>query len=287
MHLRRVGEERRELAGLDAPLGLRDSTLDIREDVARDGAQVDGREGFCLARHAREEQEVLDQVLHASRRGAHTLEVVARARVELRAVLARDAIPECADLAERLLQIVRRDRREDLELAIAPFEPRRVGAELVRRHARGVFARLARREVARDLGEASELAGVVPQRRDDDLGPEARPVLADSPRFLLGAPVGGGARELGGGLAGRHVFREEEDRHVAAEDLVGRVSLQPLGSLVPADHLAVGIEHVDRVVGDPLDEQSEALFAIAQRRQREPLRLGRLAAGRRRRGQHL
>ena len=50
-----------------------------------------------------------------------------------------------------------------------------------------------------------------------------------------------------------------------ADDLVGRVALDPLGPGVPGGDVAVGVEHEDRVVPDALDQEPEALLALAQR----------------------
>src|SRR5690606_9733690 len=51
-------------------------------------------------------------------------------------------------------------------------------------------------QIARDLREADELTVRVAQRRDDDVRPEPGAVLADPPRLVLEAPVGGRAGEL-------------------------------------------------------------------------------------------
>ena len=50
-----------------------------------------------------------------------------------------------------------------------------------------------------------------------------------------------------------------------ADDLVALVALDALGARVPARHHAVGVEHEDRIVDHALDQQPEALFALAQR----------------------
>ena len=55
-----------------------------------------------------------------------------------------------------------------------------------------------------------------------------------------------------------------EAREVLADDLVGLVAVDPLGALVPGHHVAVGVEHEDRVVAYVLDQEVEALLA-AQR----------------------
>ena len=45
---------------------------------------------------------------------------------------------------------------------------------------------------------------------------------------------------------------------------LGLVALDALGAGVPARDVAVGIEHEDRVVLHALDQQAEALLALAQ-----------------------
>ncbi len=50
-----------------------------------------------------------------------------------------------------------------------------------------------------------------------------------------------------------------------ADDLLGAVALDPLGAGVPVGHDAARIEHIDRIVGDALNQQAEPLLALAQR----------------------
>jgi hypothetical protein len=56
-----------------------------------------------------------------------------------------------------------------------------------------------------------------------------------------------------------------------ADNLLGLIALDPLGAGVPACHPSVETEHIDRVVGDPLDEQLKLLLATPQRRFGAPL----------------
>ena len=51
---------------------------------------------------------------------------------------------------------------------------------------------LALGDIARDLGEADEVAVLVADRIDDHIGPEAGAVLADAPALLLEAALAGG-----------------------------------------------------------------------------------------------
>src|SRR5688572_30785678 len=55
---------------------------------------------------------------------------------------------------------------------------------------------LAPRDIARDLGEGEQLAALVAQRGDYDMGPEPGAVLAHTPPFVLEAPFHGGALQL-------------------------------------------------------------------------------------------
>src|SRR5438309_1101541 len=56
-------------------------------------------------------------------------------------------------------------------------------------------------DVAGDLGEADDVAGVVADRVDHHVGPEARAILAHPPAFLFEAALGGGGAQRLGGLA--------------------------------------------------------------------------------------
>jgi len=63
----------------------------------------------------------------------------------------------------------------------------------------------------------------------DDVGPEARAVLADAPTFVLDATHGGRNLELPLRLPGRLVRVRIELPEVVADDLVRLVALDPLG----------------------------------------------------------
>jgi hypothetical protein len=45
------------------------------------------------------------------------------------------------------------------------------------------------RNIARDFGESSQAAGLVAERSDDDVGPEARSILAHPPALGLEATL--------------------------------------------------------------------------------------------------
>jgi hypothetical protein len=50
-----------------------------------------------------------------------------------------------------------------------------------------------------------------------------------------------------------------------ADDLVGAIALDSLCAPVPVGDDAIWIEHVDRVVGDAVDQDAITLLALAQR----------------------
>ena len=102
------------------------------------------------------------------------------------------------------------------------------------RNARGhfpaqVFVRLrqclisqrARRGVARDFDESSQLAVPVARRCNHHVGPKPIAVLAKSPAFLFEAALlgGGGQRQLG--LPGYARVRRVEGREVLSDDFIG------------------------------------------------------------------
>ena len=104
------------------------------------------------ATRPREGEQAADQPLHATRRQRDVLEELLTLLVELAGVAAQEQVGEAADRAQGLLQVVRGRRGELLEL-------------LVRGPAVG--------QVAGDLAEAQQVAVVVAQREDRDVGPEA------------------------------------------------------------------------------------------------------------------
>src|SRR4029077_1743255 len=74
-------------------------------------------------------------------------------------------------------------------------------------------------EVARDLGEADEVARTVPDRIDDDIGPEPGAVLADPPSLVLELPLAFGDLKRALGQARFPVFLGIKFGEGFAEDL--------------------------------------------------------------------
>ena len=124
---------------------------------------------------------------------------------------------------------------------------------------------LALGDVAGDLGEADQLAVVVVDRVDDDMGPEPAAVLADAlALFFKPAVLRGGAQCFLRG-AGFAIFLRVELGKVGADDLLGLIALDALRPEIPADDVAFGIEHVDGVIGNALHQQPELLLASPER----------------------
>jgi hypothetical protein len=110
-------------------------------------------------------------------------------------------------------------------------------------------------EVASDLGEADEFPLRVAKRRDDDVGPELRSVLPNAPALILHRALSLGNLQLALRLPALLILRRIEDREVLADDLLRRITLEPLGARVPRDDVAGGIEREDGVIVDRLDQQ--------------------------------
>ena len=109
-------------------------------------------------------------------------------------------------------------------------------------------------DVAGDLGKAAALATGVLQPVDHDAGPEPAAVLADAPP--LGGMVAkpGGDCQAGRRQATRDILVHEEACIGVADDLAGGVTLEPLSARVPGKYDPVGVEPIDCIVGDTLDE---------------------------------
>ena len=65
-------------------------------------------------------------------------------------------------------------------------------------------------------------------------------------------------------MPGRLVLGGVEDAEGLADDLVRGVPLDALGAGVPADHVAVDVEHEDGVLPDGPDQEPEGLLAAPQ-----------------------
>src|SRR5215203_2855617 len=131
-HLHGVALDPRELADRHAPTRGLNAHLEIAERVVHERRELDELRLLLLRRHARETQQRLDESLHARRGAVHPAQVIAALIIEFARVLLRHAVGERLDLPQRLLQIVRRDVREVLEVAVGALEPRVLLRQLVR-----------------------------------------------------------------------------------------------------------------------------------------------------------
>src|ERR1700761_1452382 len=120
-------------------------------------------------------------------------------------------------------------------------------------------------DVARHLGETNQPALGIPQRRDYDAGEKSGPVLAQSPALLLVAPLGFCSLQFLVRVSSLDVFRSVEAGKVAANNLLGGVTLQALRTPVPTDDRPGWIEHEDGVVLHTVNQDVETFLAAAQR----------------------
>ncbi len=112
------------------------------------------------------------------------------------------------------------------------------------------------------FGEAQQFALLVLERRDDDVRPKLRAVLADPPALVLEATFGGGDLEFVGGPPPVDGLLRVKLREVLADDLVGLVALEPFGPGVPGDDPPLRVEHEDGVVRGPLNEQAKLVGLV-------------------------
>src|SRR5215469_17979615 len=116
--------------------------------------------------------------------------------------------------------------------------------------------------VARDLGKAPQSSVAITQCGNVDAGPKTRSILAKTPGFGLGMALGRRHFEQAARYADGGLFRQVKPRKMGADDLVGAVALDPLGSLIPASDRARRIKHEDCIIRNPGDEKPEALFTL-------------------------
>src|SRR5262249_7230302 len=95
--------------------------------------------------------------------------------------------------------------------------------------------------------------------------PEAAAVLAHPLGFLLETAFA--RRRFQGplGIAALAVLRGVELREMPADDFGRLIALDAPGAGIPTGDDAFRAQHVDRIVGDALDQQAELLLAAPQR----------------------
>ncbi len=112
-------------------------------------------------------------------------------------------------------------------------------------------------EVARDFREGDQIARRVEDRIDDHIGPEVRAVLAHAPPLRLEAAFAPRGLQGDAGNVLLEILRRVEAREMLADNLVGLIALEAPGARIPAGDMPLGIEHVDGIVGDALDQHLE------------------------------
>src|SRR4029077_12446948 len=123
---------------------------------------------------------------------------------------------------------------------------------------------LGLRQVAGELGVAEEATAVAAKGRDGDMGPKRGAVLAQAPSGIDKSPLFRRRPQLVLRPATFFHIGGIEDREVLADNVVGRVALDPLSAAVPSSHPAIGVEHKDCVLADAFYQEAKALFASAQ-----------------------
>src|SRR5262249_62254002 len=106
-----------------------------------------------------------------------------------------------------------------------------------------VVLSLALGDVPGDLGKPEELAGMVANCRDDDVGPEARAVLADAPALFLIAADFRRRCELPRRLPRGHVGLRVKGREVAAHYFVRLVAFEARPTAAPCADPPLAVEH--------------------------------------------
>ena len=119
-------------------------------------------------------------------------------------------------------------------------------------------------DVAHQLGEADQLARLAADRVHHNAGEEAAAVLAHQPEIALELALARRGDERLVGDVVLALLLGQEDAEMAADDLVGLVTLDALGAVVPAAHAPVGVEHVDRVIARAPEQQAVVLLGFAQ-----------------------
>jgi hypothetical protein len=125
--------------------------------------------------------------------------------------------------------------------------------------------------VAGDLGKADKPACGIANRIDDDVGPEAFTALANSPALGLILALHFRGAKCARRQINLAILIGIEHGEVLPDHLLLRITFDARRSGVPICDPAVRIEHVDRVVGDTLNKQLEALLAFAPGLRNEPL----------------
>ena len=120
------------------------------------------------------------------------------------------------------------------------------------------------RDIAGDLGEADQPAGIVADRLDDEARRETAAVLAHPQAVRLDLALFGRLAQRLRRHIGTPVFLGIEAGEMSSDDFAGLIALDPFGATVPGGDQPLGVEPVDRTVGDRLHKHLELLFGSLQ-----------------------
>src|SRR2546421_9367250 len=126
----------------------------------------------------------------------------------------------------------------------------------------------ALRHVACDLSKPDQDTGTVVDGVDDHIRPERRAVLAYAPTLRLESSVPSGDRQCAVRQPVFLILRGVEPGKMLTNNLLCPIALDPLGAGVPVGDDASRIQHENGVICYPLDEKSEAAFALTKLCQR-------------------
>ena len=130
--------------------------------------------------------------------------------------------------------------------------------------ASALFQHAPFREVASDLGKTTQNSSLIAESGDDDVGPEGGAVFANAKAFIDEASFFSGKFEFALGPAALASLFGIEAGKMLANDLIGRVTLDSFGALIPGSDLPVSVEKEDSVIFDAVDEQAEDLITLLE-----------------------
>ena len=162
---------------LELRAGLGDAGVQTRPRLGDGGPEIDRGESLARPPHSTEGQQISDQPLHPLRPVDREGDVLLAALVQLAAVTLLEQLAEARHLAQRLLEVVRGDIGELLEVGVRPgqlggpaLEVSLLGLDLgngpyeLEPHGLHTLAHLP--DIRRTTGFDREIVGAVRDRRD-------------------------------------------------------------------------------------------------------------------------
>ena len=119
-------------------------------------------------------------------------------------------------------------------------------------------------DVTGDLGEADKPVLVIAYRIDDDACPKEGAILANAPALFLVAAAFQCKPERTRGPAGGLICAGVEAGEVLPDDFFRPVAFDALTTGIPVGNHAVGIEHIERIIGDAIHQQTKMSLAIPE-----------------------